>query len=490
MIWLKEKYFLNLRLVSLLLLLTVAARPVSAQSNDDEWLVLPDSLIPFTIENFYSHVVKYHPVARQADLLSEMARQEIRLARGNFDPKLEVQYLTKNFNDTEYYDILNGSIKFPSIFPFDPTIGVEQNKGAYLNPERYISDQYNYRGFYTGIALPLGRGLITDERRAALRQAELFGDMVEAEQVKMINKLLLEAAKDYWQWSFAFYNFRLYNQSVDIASEIFRRVKINAELGEAAPVDTIQAKITLQQRLVERQEALMAFQNTGLQLSVYLWDSVGNPTDLSLQFAPVLTQDILAISPAELEELISLARSNHPELQKLSVKLEQLEVDRKLAVEFLKPKLDLNYYLLNQPFNPEWNSSFAVTDNYKLGVDFSFPLFLRKERAKLAQTKVKISSTQIERSFTERQIINQVNAGFNELVNNSAIITQQAQMVDSYNRLLEAELLNLENGESDLFKINIQQEKLIQSQSKLIKLLSDYEKQKAFLYWAAGTRRL
>jgi outer membrane protein TolC len=63
-------------------------------------------------------------------------------------------------------------------------------------------------------------------------------------------------------------------------------------------------------------------------------------------------------------------------------------------------------------------------------------------------------------------------------------------MVNNYERLLFAELLNFENGESDLFKINVQQEKLIQSQTKLVKLLSDYEKQKAMLYWAAGVRNL
>jgi hypothetical protein len=56
--------------------------------------------------------------------------------------------------------------------------------------------------------------------------------------------------------------------------------------------------------------------------------------------------------------------------------------------------------------------------------------------------------------------------------------------------LLQAEILNLENGESDLFKINIQQEKLIQSQSKLLKLKAEYEKMKATLYWAAGVRNL
>ena len=477
-----------IRISFCLVLLTSSG--LRGQVATDSLLSLPDSVRPLTIDNFYAMLLNNHPIARQADLLSDFARQEMRLARGNFDPKLEGQYLAKNFGDVDYYKIFNSSIKFPSVFPFDPSIGVEQNSGRYLNPERFISEQYNFRQFYAGVSLPLLRGLITDDRRAALRQAELFGDMMEAEQIKILNKLFLEAAKDYWQWSISYYNFRLYNQSVTIAEEIFRRVLLNNELGEAAPIDTIQAKITLQQRLVERQEALLDFENAGIQLSNYLWDSLSNPLALSLQFAPVMKRNIIGITNQELEELSNSARTNHSELQKLDVKLQQLEVDRRLATEYLKPKLDLNYYFLNQPFDPGWNSSFQLGENYKLGVDFSFPLFLRKERAKLAQTKLKISTTRFDRSFTERQVLNQIEASYNQLANNGLIINQQSDMVNNYNRLLQAELVNLENGESDLFKINIQIEKLIQSQSKLIKLLGDYEKQKAFLYWAAGVRRL
>ena len=89
---------------------------------------------------------------------------------------------------------------------------MERNSGDYLNPERYIGSEFNYQQFYAGISLPLGRGLVTDERRTALRQAELFKDMTEAEQVKLINKLLLEAAKEYWQWYYAYYNYRLLNR--------------------------------------------------------------------------------------------------------------------------------------------------------------------------------------------------------------------------------------------------------------------------------------
>ncbi|MEJ2004052.1 MAG: hypothetical protein P8X57_03595 [Cyclobacteriaceae bacterium] len=63
-------------------------------------------------------------------------------------------------------------------------------------------------------------------------------------------------------------------------------------------------------------------------------------------------------------------------------------------------------------------------------------------------------------------------------------------MVDSYQRLIEAERLNLENGESDLFKINIQIEKLINAQTKLLKLRATYQKSIAEMYWSAGVQNL
>jgi len=462
----------------------------TAQVITDSLLSPPDSLRPFTIENFYAVVLNNHPVVKQANLLSYFAKQELRLARGNFDPKVEAQYFAKNFGDVNYYKILNSSIKFPSVFPVDASIGFEQNNGKYLNPERFIPDQFNFQQFYAGVSLPLLRGLITDERRAALKQAELFRDMMEVEQVKIMNKLLLEAAKDYWQWSVSYYNFRLFNQGLVISEEIFRRVTLNYQQGEAAAIDTIQAKITLQQRIIERQEALLEFQNAGIQLSNYLWDSLANPLDLSLELVPVMKRALVGINIEELEELRALAKNNHPDLQKLAVKLQQLEVERKLAAEFLKPKLDVDYYFINRPFDPDWNASLQFAGNYKFGVDLSFPIFIRKERAKLAQTKLKISNTEFDRSFAERQILNQINATFNQIQNSGLVVRQQSDIVTNYNRLLQAELINLENGESDLFKINIQIEKVIQSQSKLIKALGDYEKQKAFLYWAAGLRRV
>ena len=135
-------------------------------------------------------------------------------------------------------------------------------------------------------------------------------------------------------------------------------------------------------------------------------------------------------------------------------------------------------------------TSLAFNDNYKFGLTFGFPLLLRKERAKVQLTGIKIQQTNYELNLRRREILNEIQGVYTELTNTFQIIGQQTLAVNSYQRLLQAELYNLENGESDLFKINFQQDKLIESQSKLLKLQADFEKAKAMLYWAAGVENL
>lgn len=458
---------------------------------NDSIFALPDTVNPLTIENFYRLIVENHPVVKQASLLPDYAKQEIRLARGAFDPKVEASFLLKHYNNTEYYRLFDGAVKLPTRSPVTPVVGIERSKGQYINPENYISPEFNYQQMYAGISIPLGQGLLTDDRRVALRQAELFGELMEAEQVKLINKFLLDAAKDYWEWYARYYNYRLAIATAEIAEEIFSRVRTSFEGGELAPIDTVQAKIIFLERQVARQEAFAAWRNQSFQLSNYMWDEQMNPLELTSQFVPVGDIDIMVLSSTTLDELIELANENHPDLRKLTVKIEQLENDNRLAREYLKPRMQLSYYMLNQPFSPEgWGEQIDLYDNYKFGADFAFPLFLRKERAKVAQTRLKITTSKFDLDLAQRQVVNEIRSAHNQLLNIGIVLRQQREMVDNYQRLMRAELLNLENGESDLFKINVQQEKLFNAQTKLVKTIADYEKQKAILYWSAGVRPL
>lgn len=470
--------------VCFILMIGLRAGDVSAKIPDTR-SVLQDSAQSLTLDDLYTLVIENHPVVKQAELLGGIAKQEIRLARGNFDPKLNLSFNQKEFTDKTYYSKLNTSLAIPTWIPINPKIGYERNYGPLLNNENYIADE---KQLYAGVSVPLGRGLITDERRIAVRQAELFTTLTAADQVKMINKILLAAAKDYWHWYRAYHQALLSMQAVKLAEDIFIRTKSTFELGELSVLDTVQAKITLQTRRVELQESLLELQNARILISNYLWDSEAEPIQLSRDMIPVLApEDQVTLSQTRLDSLVAIASENHPDLIRVETRINQAELDRKLAREFLKPQLDLDYALLAQP---SADRSLDPLNDYKLGVDFSFPLFLRKERSKIALANFKISDLTFQRQVLEREIINTILTTFNELNTISALMGQQREMVELYLQLVRSEYLNLENGESDLFKINIQQEKLLQAQSKLLKLITDYHKQKAQLNWAAGIQNL
>lgn len=472
------------------------SRPVQSQELEffsiDTVLALPDTVKTFSINDLYTIIFANHPIVKQAALLEETARQEIRLARGSFDPKLEAAWDIKEFNDTEYYNMWNTTLKVPIWFPIDPKVSVDRNRGVYLNPENVIPESNDFWQVTTGVSLPVGKGLIIDNRRATVKQAILFQDILEAEQIKMVNKILLEASKDYWNWYFDYYNYLLLQSSIVIAQQIFDRVKLNFEFGEAAVVDTVQAQITLQNRTIEAQEATVNFLRSGLILSNHLWGDNEEPLELTPDTGPALADSLLIVpNQQDLETLLNLARNNHPELVKLSTKIEQLAVDNRLNKENLKPQLDLNYNLIDRPLNRNGESpDIILDDNYKFGMTFSFPLLLRKERAKLQKTNIKILETQYDLNFRRKEILNEVNGFYALLTNTSTIIQQQRIAVDNYQRLLQAELFNLENGESDLFRINFQQDALIQARSKLLKLRTEYEKARVNLLWAAGVPNL
>lgn len=99
----------------------------------------------------------------------------------------------ERYDETEYYRRFNASVKIPTKSPVTPSVGIQRNTGQYLNPENYLSAEYDYRQLYAGISVPLGRGLLTDERRTVLKQAELFTEMMEANKIAIINELLLQA---------------------------------------------------------------------------------------------------------------------------------------------------------------------------------------------------------------------------------------------------------------------------------------------------------
>ncbi len=84
----------------------------------------------FTYNEYLGYVKKYHPLVKNANLEISKAQANLMMARGGFDPKIEVDFSKKQFKDTEYYSILNSSFKIPTWYGIEIKAGFDNNEGV------------------------------------------------------------------------------------------------------------------------------------------------------------------------------------------------------------------------------------------------------------------------------------------------------------------------------------------------------------------------
>lgn len=444
----------------------------------------------FSLEQVYELVMANHPLAKQAYQITDRAKQELRMARGSFDPKLESNFSNKIFKGQNYYELFDTYLKVPTWFGAEFKAGHERNTGINLNPE---GDTDSEKGLgYVGISVPLGpisQGFLMDKRRATLKKAEIYQLEAEAEKIKAINKLLLQVAKDYWQWYFYFNQYNLFEQGYDLASFRYRAVTQRISQGDLAPIDSVEAKITLQQRQLNLQEAKIALNNAKLILSNHLWSIDEEPVELKEAVEPQLF--VSNTQANAVETLLEYAEDRHPELQKLNYKLAKLAIERKWAAEQLKPVIRAKYNLLTTKPVTENDLNWDLLSNYyKFGLDVSIPLLFRKGRGKFQSTKIKQEQTNQALLYQRQVVMNQVQAYFMEFENLNQMLTVQESMVGNYRRLLAGEKQKFRNGQSSVFYVNVREGKLIEAEVKLYKLRSNYAKTYALLLWAAGSNEV
>lgn len=415
----------------------------------------------FSFEEFLGYVKKHHPLVKQANLALNIGEANLLKARGGFDPKIEVDYNTKEFKNTEYYNELNAAFKIPTWYGVEFKANFENNTGAFLNPNMTVPEG----GIYSaGVSVSLAQGLLMNERMASLKKARFFQDQTKADRDLLVNQLIFEASIAYFKWLQAYNEEQIYIDFLSNASIRSNAVKRSFEQGDKAAIDTLEANISVQNWLLGQKAAELKRQKAGLYASTYLWlDDV--PLEFEDSVIPQLpTRDILS-SSLSLQTISadSLLLSDHPKLRSLDFKMESLKVDRRLKSNKLLPKLDFQYNFLASDFEQQYLFN---TSNYKAMVNFSMPIFLRKERGELKLSKLKLQDLNYEISASALSIKNKITAVKTEIVslNNQEEIIQS--IVQDYKVLLNGEERKFFLGESSLFLINSRERSLITSQLK------------------------
>lgn len=437
----------------------------------------------FTLNVFLDNVKKNHPIAKMAELSIQNADAQILSAKGIFDPTLEYNNAQKTFNNTNYFYYNNAELKIPLPLPLDIKAGLEDNGGNYITRE-VTTGQTSY----VGAELSVLKGLLIDKRRAAIQQAKILANQSVQQRNAAINDLLLSAITYYWQWYAAYAQKKLYEQFLQIANNRLRLTIIAYQQGDKSVADTIEVHAQKMSYTIALNESTAKLNKAAFELTDFLWDENGMPYLLPEHYIPDTNALVDYSIPLQLNELLALAENQHPEIKTYNYKLAGLEVERKLKWQNFLPSLQLKANLLNKGYNALYKvNDFAfLENNYKMGISFKVPLFLRTARGDYQQTKIKIEQLNLNLATKKWQLQNKVSIYFNQNKIYTDQLQQITQLMNSYEILLRNELLKFNNGESSIFLVNARETKLLETKQKQIDLQTKLVISKFQTEWAAG----
>ena len=264
-----------------------------------------------TLQTYLQLVRQNHPAARQAFLLTEQAEATLLQARGGFDPKLYGDWERKSFDGKNYFNIGEGGVKVPTWFGVEGKLAYNYTSGVFLNPENKLPSDGQA---IVGLTASLLQGLVIDERRARLFQANILRSANENERRLQINNLLLDASKTYWNWALASEWLGIYEQAVAVAIQRFEGLRESYLQGDKPAIDTLEAFIQVQDRTMQLNEARVVLRNANLALQNFLW---GNENPLPID---TTQQPTGLVSPAEMPLWLSAPvdelASAHPDILK------------------------------------------------------------------------------------------------------------------------------------------------------------------------------
>jgi outer membrane protein TolC len=433
-----------------------------------------------SLNEFLAYVKEYHPVAKLANFEISTAQATLLKSRGAFDPQVMVDWKNKEFDSKGYYDILNSTFKIPTWYGIEVKAGFEQNQGEFLNPQNSVPDD----GLYSaGVSVPIGQGLFINQRMADLKQAKIMQDLSQAQRDIRLNQLLSDAVLAYLDWYLANREVNLFQDFLERAEIRFDGIKKSALAGNMPTIDTLEAGIVVQDRKLRLEQSNLKLIKSRLHLSNFLWFEDNIPLELGPFVLPEeLGENSLdPVLGTNLLQLENFVLADHPKIRALDYKIDKLEVNQQLKAEMLKPQLDLEYNFVNERVSQVNNLNFNPND-YKAGLFFKLPLFLRKERGNLKLAKIKVNEAQLDLDFESLQLQNKIQASRSEILSFIIQLNTFQSIVKDYSSLLRAEERKFSFGESSVFLVNAREVSLIDSRLKEIKVFEQLLKSKASLF--------
>lgn len=429
-------------------------------------LSLPGYSQELTLTEYLNWVLEEHPLAQKARLNPQLRNAQYLQVKGLFDPVLESKFKNKFFQGTNYYSTSETTLSYNTPYAVGLVGHFDVNSGSYVNPTDFTS---NAGLLSLGLSMPLIKGLVIDERRMAKRRAEVLLEAGNLEQQLALNELLSQSVQLYSDWYYAVQKNNIIDSLVSTSERRFFAVKSRYLGGDRSAMDTLEAYVQNQNRLLQYKESKLEVIKARIALVAFLETVDENKMAILNETISPSTNFKNELAPFRLATALRPLLETHPELALYANKGESLRIEEKWKVEKLKPKLNVEYHFLNKDLS-EGLPSYFSTNNYKWGAEFSMPLLLREARGDLKVQRIKIEENNLNAEWKRNQLEQKTNALENAYINTLAQQQLAESNAEMYKRLLQAENSKLFNGESTLFVVNQRENTYFENAIKALEL--------------------
>ena len=403
------------------------------------------------------------------------ARQEIERtegmlveARGGFDPVLKGKgKFTRGFYDTEELDV---EVRQPTPF-LGTTFYSGYRIGSGNFPTYYGGRETNRGGeFRVGAELPILRNREIDSRRAELWRARLERDAADPQIQEKRVGIARKASKAYWYWVATGKKVEIVEGLLELASARQKKLEVAVEAGELEGIILVENE----RLVVERQRYLVAarrdFEAATLVLSLYLRDAAGEPIRPGRDALPKSFPERPRIELEDLDAHILYGLAHRPELALLGYARAQSAIDVEFGENLMLPRFDLEVFASQdvggsispkEPFDPA---------AYGFGISVEVPLLRRKARGKLRSARAKLAKIGQDIRLQADRIeidIRDAASAFHRAYERVELALRDLELAQ---QMEEAERILLNEGASDLIRINIREQATARARAAFVEL--------------------
>ena len=471
----------------------------------------------------------------------EVTRQNVRIAefdlsaaRGVFQPRLSglaayedstvpnVSIFTSNQKTRSSALVGNASISaFVPQFGTRISGGVTNERIGTNNPISVLSPQYNASLGFT-ITQPLFRGRGFDEGRRQIEIAKRNLSLTDAQFRQRTIEIITNVHRAYWDLTFALRNLQVQRDAVRDAKQQMEHNRRLVEEGQLAPIDVVAAETQVanfEQAVYEALNSVTQAENTLKNLiSPNKNDSIWNES-----VTPVDSVE-LRVPTTTLNDAITAALENRPELDLNKVQKDINQVDQRYFKDQTKPQIDLVAGYTSSGIGGSQNPSFqpvfdtpcqvdptspacqqqqaalaqltgqpyrGIFDNkyptYTVGLQFNLPLFGDKTaKAQLGRSRVEGERLETQRQQLEQNIQVEVRNSLQAVRTAEARLRAAAISRENTVKQYESEQRKLDAGQSDIYTVLERQTALTVARSSELRAQTELNKAITDLHKATG----